>query len=54
MRRPEFDPVTDGPDIASAEALQSIAIDLERIADALEEAGKDPIIADGGEEGDRR
>jgi hypothetical protein len=32
----EFAP-TDGPDVASAEALQAIARQLERLADAVEE-----------------
>lgn len=35
--RLEFSPTEDGPDVASAEALQAIALELERIADALEE-----------------
>lgn len=33
----EFDPVEDGPEIAAAEALQVIAVELERIADDLQE-----------------
>lgn len=36
MSRFEFSP-TDGPDVASAEALQSIAVQLERIADVMED-----------------
>jgi hypothetical protein len=36
MKRFEWDP-QEAPDLASAEALQSIAYDLQRIADAMEE-----------------
>lgn len=36
MIRFEFSP-TDGPDVSQAEALQQIAIQLERMADALED-----------------
>lgn len=32
-----YAPVDDGPDMASAEALQQIAIQLERIADEMED-----------------
>lgn len=38
MRRFEFDPTTDPPKMAQAEALQAIAYELERIADAMEDA----------------
>lgn len=53
MRRPEYAP-EEAPQIAQAEALQSIAVDLERIADVVEEeVGDDgglgqPLIGDGG------
>lgn len=36
MRRFEFEP-QEAPELASAEALQAIAYDLQRIADQLEE-----------------
>lgn len=34
-----YDVAGDGPDMASAEALQEIATQLERIADELEDGG---------------
>ena len=33
----EFDPVQDGPKMAAAEALQKMAFQLKRIADALDD-----------------
>lgn len=44
----EFDPLDD-PNLASAEALQQIAHDLNRIADAVEDPD-DPLRTDGGED----
>ena len=39
--RLEFDPHQDPPKIVAAEALQSIAHDVHRIADELEERDRD-------------
>ncbi|ELZ08512.1 hypothetical protein C479_14273 [Halovivax asiaticus JCM 14624] len=42
-----YDPGQDGPEMASAEAQQQIALQLERIADALED-DDDRLVTDGG------
>lgn len=39
MKRFEWEPLDD-PDLATAEALQAISYDLERIADELEEMNR--------------